>query len=177
MSTASFMMPFTDRFPDLGLDDQREIECKPGSPVLPFGTFAFAEHFCADPGCDCRRVLVEVRSEDEPHECYAAIIWGWEWADYYEPWTRDRYAAELYVAGYLDPTRDQSEHAEDFLALFRHLVSNESAGWAEQFAEHYDMFKATFGLPPPGSVGQVRCIRPGRENYPLDDYDGWLRNS
>ena len=43
---------------------------------LPVDDYAFVEHFCNDPGCDCRRVLFKVMSKSQLGEILATINFG-----------------------------------------------------------------------------------------------------
>ena len=53
------MMAFDVLFPELAKNECRTL--RPiNNPELPAATFLFRERYCADLGCDCRRVLLEV---------------------------------------------------------------------------------------------------------------------
>lgn len=175
MDARTHMVPFISRFPDSGRYETCVINIRPGSPVLPAGSFAYIEFFCDDPGCDCRRVFLEVRSNDDRFEGHGTIVWGWEKSDYYEQWTGDEYAAALHVAGYLDLDSAQGEHADDFLAVFRTWINDETESLSERLSRHYEMFKSP-GLCAPGPAPLAPCIKAGRGNYPEDYLDAWLRN-
>lgn len=61
--------------------DQAENECRTVIPVgradLPQRTYAFLEAYCADPGCDCRRVMLNV-IDAETHNHVATINYAFE---------------------------------------------------------------------------------------------------
>ncbi len=55
-------------FPDVARQETRSITVPEPTatgvvPPLPAGRYGFAECFCVDPECDCRRVVVAVLSE------------------------------------------------------------------------------------------------------------------
>jgi hypothetical protein len=49
-------------FPELAERETRTVWLPAGNP-LPSDTYALVELYCVDPGCDCRRVMVNVLSE------------------------------------------------------------------------------------------------------------------
>lgn len=56
------MVPFAERFPDLGRLETRTALVGPGHAELPEDEYAFVENYCTDPSCDCRRVVIAVLS-------------------------------------------------------------------------------------------------------------------
>jgi hypothetical protein len=55
------MVPFVRFFPQQGTAETRVLTSR-GHPVLPDDEYALLESFCTDPGCDCRRVMLNVIS-------------------------------------------------------------------------------------------------------------------
>ena len=53
------MVPFMNKFPELGARETRAIVTCDG-PELPAGKYDFIEFYCNEPGCDCRRVVIRV---------------------------------------------------------------------------------------------------------------------
>jgi hypothetical protein len=53
------MVPFVRFFPQQGTAETRVLTTR-GHPVLPDDEYALLESSCVDPGCDCRRVMLNV---------------------------------------------------------------------------------------------------------------------
>ncbi len=142
------MSPFWDRFPDVAARETRvtSLPCPQGG--LPAGSFGFLELYCADPKCDCRRVLLQVRSQDKPETVLATINYGWESVAFYAQWLHgDREGAREIKEASLDPLNPQSKYAPSFLRLFQTVVLQDKA-YIERIERHYTMFKQQ--LAPPG---------------------------
>ena len=137
------MIPFCTRFPDLG---PRETRCvcvvAPGG-ALPVGEYGFMEFYCEDPGCDCRRVLLQVTTPQAPQTALATINYGWEGAEFYTRWMHgDAQAGREITAACLDPLHPQSQYADPLLDVFREQMMTDPA-YVARLARHYEMFKAT----------------------------------
>lgn len=50
---------------------------------LPAGAYGFMELYCNEPGCDCRRVLIQIISPPENPKVLASIGYGWEDEKFY----------------------------------------------------------------------------------------------
>jgi len=132
------MSPFVQRFPELGTNETRTITTA-GLQGLPADEYALLEHFCNEPGCDCRRVLFSVIAR-RTGETLAFINFGWESRDFYKrKLGLDEHAREV-IAGSLDPMQPQSRHAPILLAMVREVL--EDRAYVERLARHYAMFKA-----------------------------------
>ena len=71
------MVPFGKRFPELGATETRFVKVLP-QPDLPGGEYSFVEFYCDEPGCDCRRVIIQVlRPETGWSKVWATIGYGW----------------------------------------------------------------------------------------------------
>lgn len=57
------MTPFVTRFPELGARETRALLVS-GRKELPDGNYGFLELYCDEPGCDCRRVMIDLLRED-----------------------------------------------------------------------------------------------------------------
>jgi len=78
------MTLFMERFREVGAAESRSVTVK-GRPDLPDGEYGFLELYCDEPGCDCRRVIIDVLR----HDTGWSKIWigyGWENLDFYEKW-------------------------------------------------------------------------------------------
>src|SRR5262249_44707218 len=102
-----------------------------GSADLPAGEYGFAESYCDDLSCDCRRVLVNVVSKSRPGQILATIGYGWEPAEFY-----DRTSSGEDMKGpYLDALNPQSPLAPALLDLFGTLL--EDPEYVARLERHY----------------------------------------
>lgn len=140
MSLAS-MSPFWDRFPGVAASETRTIILPYPQGGLPAGSYGFLELYCTDPKCDCRRVLLQVRSEDQPKTVLATINYGWESVAFYAQWLHaDQEGARETKGPYLDPLNPQSKFSPSFLRLFQTVVLQDKA-YIQRLERHYTMFK------------------------------------
>jgi hypothetical protein len=139
------MISFQSVLPELA---QREVRCVQLGPVegvaggsaLPEDEYAFLEFYCADLGCDCRRVLFQVIAKNQPGKIFATINYGWEKEKFYRKriaWDPD--AGRKITRGELDPINAQSEFAGDLLELFRKIVLDEP--YRFRLRRHYNLFR------------------------------------
>jgi hypothetical protein len=71
------MIPFMERFPEVGARETRSVRV-PQRQDLPEGEYGFVELYCDEPGCDCRRVMIDVlRPETGWSKVWATISYGW----------------------------------------------------------------------------------------------------
>lgn len=120
------MMAFDHVFLDVARRESRAIQTTDsrGKPA----TLLFREFYCAEPGCDCRRVVLHVHWAEE--ERIAASI---NYA--FEP---SRRRDEPQIS--LDPLNPQSEHSEALLALFTEMIGKDRA-YRERLIRHYAAWK------------------------------------
>ena len=136
------MIPFYARFPELGPRETRCIHVLAADGPLPIGEYDFLELYCDDPGCDCRRVLVQVTTPQAPRTALATINFGWESAEFYAHKLHgDKQAGREITEASLDPLHPQSEYAEYLLDYFRARLATDPA-YVANLARHYAMFKA-----------------------------------
>jgi hypothetical protein len=132
------MCPFHELFPDQAWKECRVLHILRGDDP-PAGEYALLESYCIEPGCDCRRVMLNVL----PHfggGYVATISFGFD---------RD---AEM-AGPYLDPLNPQSAHAPAFLDLIRNVVLADAA-YVARLESHYRQVKAAVAHPTP-AVRQV----------------------
>jgi hypothetical protein len=130
-----------ERFPDLGRRETRSLLVEPGQH-LPGGEYGFIEFYCDEPGCDCRRVVINVmKPETGWGRSWAIINYGWESADFYRKWSHFECDPAEMRGPILDPFNPQSKYAEILLQLFRDIL--ESPGYVERLKRHYQMFRGT----------------------------------
>ena len=112
------------------------------SDVIPAGDYALQEWFCADAGCDCRRVLLKVHPRQRPNDVLATICFGWETLEFYTRFLDgDATAAKAIKGGCLDPAVRQSSIAALLLQLTRREFLCDP-NYAALLAEHYQEFRA-----------------------------------
>lgn len=146
------MTPFIARFPELGPAESRSVKVTK-HPDLPNGEYGFLEFYCDEPGCDCRRVIIEVlRPETGWNKIWATIGYGWEGLDFYRRWGGAHSDPVEMKGPYLDPLNPQTEYSPALLELFRRVL--QSPDYVERLKRHYRMFRE--------SVGEERGIRKGR---------------
>ena len=134
--------PFHLRFPELARVETRFLIVPHGEPgSLPADAYGFIEHFCDEPGCDCRRVLFLVRSQKRART-EAVIAWGWESREFYARWVGDD-AADV-VDGLIGPElhlgAEQSELAPLLLDWCSEVLLRDAAFTARVRA-HYARFR------------------------------------
>ena len=140
------MIPFIERFRDLGTKETRTLLVKP-EPGIPGGAFGLFELYCDEPGCDCRRVIISVlKPETGWRKVWATIGYGWESADFYLKWSRGHSDPFEMQGPALDELNPQSEYSEMLLELFKQVL--ESPGYVERLKRHYQMFRGTVEAGP-----------------------------
>lgn len=135
------MTPFIERFPDLGARETRSVTATQ-RPDLPDGEYGFVELYCDEPGCDCRRVTIDVlRPETGWSKIWATISYGWESLDFYRTWGGVGCDPIAVKGPYLDPLNPQTQYSSALLKLFQFLV--QSPDYVQRFQQHYQMFRET----------------------------------
>ena len=134
------MIPFYNICPDLAARETRTLIVGPNAD-LPPGEYAFIEFYCAEGGCDCRRVFLQVVSRERPQTVLASINFGWEKEGFYRrklPF--DPEAPRAITRGSLDPINEQSSYAPFLLRLFQDIVAD--APYRLRLKRHYTQFKS-----------------------------------
>lgn len=112
-----------------------------GHPSIPDGTYSYPEMYCNDPGCDCRRALIQVWDNEKPGHSLALIGFGWEPAAFYRKWFRGGEGWKELVGAQLAVGAPQGPHAEAFLAILRTRFKSDPKA-VEQIRRHYALFRA-----------------------------------
>ena len=134
------MTPFMEKFPELGARETRSVTVTQRQD-LPDGEYGFVEFYCDEPGCDCRRVMIDVlRPETGWSKIWATISYGWESLDFYKKWGGAGNDSMEMKEPYLDPLNPQTNYSTALLNLFRFLV--QSPDYVERLQCHYRMFRA-----------------------------------
>jgi len=136
-------MPYTafyTYFPKIAERETRTVTLLDDSR-LPRGDYGLIEHYCDEPGCDCRRVFLSVLSSCS-NEIEAVIAYGWESPEFYAEWLgNDDPASIRELRGpALNRMSPQSRHAPAILKLVRDVVLRDRA-YVERLKTHYRMFR------------------------------------
>jgi hypothetical protein len=143
------MIAFVSRFPELAARETRCLHVLESDGLLPRGEYGYLEHYCEQPDCDCRRVLLRVTSAQSPHTVLATINYGWESTEFYTRWMHgDTQAGREITSASLDPLHPQSKHADYLLDFFRREMITDPV-YVARLAHHYQMFKQTLLNPKP----------------------------
>ena len=133
------MIPFMQRFPEVGARETRCVTV-PQRQSLPQGEYGFIELYCDEPGCDCRRVMIDVlRPETGGSKVWATISYGWESLDFYRQWDGGGSDPVQIKGPYLDPLNPQTKYSSALLDLFRFLI--QSPEYVARLQRHYQMFR------------------------------------
>lgn len=129
---AMSMFPFHAVFPRLALRETRNLTFPKGRPGLPADLYGLIELYCVEPGCDCRRVMLNVLSA-RTGEHVATINFGFG---------RDDEAR----GPFLDPLNVQSRLSPALLVQVReHLM--EDPAYVARLERHYRMVKDALADP------------------------------
>jgi SEC-C motif len=137
------MLPFDVLFPQLA-SEYRMLRTR-GDPSLPDGQFVFRELYCTDRGCDCRRVLLQIMS-DERREVVATISYGFEASE--RPFDDEPRVM-------LDPLNTQSDLSDTLQDRFESML-REDANYHDELVRHYTMWKAVVEDPSHPDHPKVR---------------------
>ncbi len=134
------MTPFMERFPELGARETRSVTVT-GRQDLPDGEYGFLELYCDEPGCDCRRVMINVLRPDTGwKKIWATINYGWESRHFYKKWGGAFIDPTELRGPFLDPLNAQTKYSPLLLELFRFLLR--SPDYVQRLRNHYQMFRA-----------------------------------
>ena len=135
------MIPFMERFPELAAREMRAVTLS-GRTDLPDGEYGFLELFCDEPGCDCRRVMIDVlRADTALNKIWATINYGWESLQFYKRWGGPSVTASNSKGPFLDPINPQTPYSAALLSLFRLLI--QSPDYNARIQTHYRIFRQT----------------------------------
>ncbi len=109
------------------------------SPQLPDGEYSFVDMYCSEPGCDCRKTMIQVLHNGK---LVSVINYGWESAAFYEKWMGSE-AKDVSFPPMAGATIDLSSpnqvSEEGVLGLFNALLDEM---WVAKFKRHYKSVKA-----------------------------------
>lgn len=124
------MLPFDVAFPELAAAEVRTILVQE-EDNLPVGTYLFRELYCAEPRCDCRRVMLNVYLAEEKRQV-ATVSHGFEPPD-------GQFDDEKQT--FLDPLNVQSELADAVLETFEAMIKFDPA-YVQRLIRHYELWKS-----------------------------------
>lgn len=128
-----YLIPFYIVEPELGAEETRVMHLFAEQDGLPAGTFDLLEHYCPDPDCDCRRVMLTVVREDDPTRSLVSINYAFD---------RD----DPPPGPSIDRMNPQSKHAETLLKLVKDAVLTNS-GYLARLERHYALVKRAAADP------------------------------
>lgn len=109
------------------------------SPQLPDGEYSFIDMYCSDPGCDCRKTMIQVLHNGKH---VSTINYGWESAEFYTKWmgsNADESPFPTMSGASIDITSPNLVSQEGMLGLFYALLNDI---WTAKFKSHYKEVKA-----------------------------------
>lgn len=122
-----YLIPFHVVEPELAFEEMRVMHLLVEQDGLPVGEYGLVEHYCPDPDCDCRRVMLTVVREDRPHRSLASINYAFD---------RD----DEMPGPFIDRMNRQSKHAETLLELVKRAVLTDQR-YLARLERHYAMVK------------------------------------
>ena len=141
--------PLYEMLPNLAGRETKEIVIiKKDFHKVPAGTYGLMEMYCTDKRCDCRRVFINVISE-EMKKPLALITFGWEsekfYADWYHlDWENLTEMDRRDIAGLKGPclnmSGQQSRYAQDLLTLVTQMALTDP-DYVDRLKRHYKLFK------------------------------------
>ncbi len=138
--------PFDQVCPEIASSETR-ICVIPEHPGVPPGKYLLREFYCTEPGCDCRRVLVQFLPLDGEGLVAASINFGWEKAKFYRKWSRDPVLWREMAGATLEPFAEQGPRDREFLVIFKQIARDHALVAA--FRRHYRLVKETIEPPRP----------------------------
>jgi hypothetical protein len=139
---ATGMVEFHTLFPHVAEKEVRTVQVKAGSWAEEY---AFVEHYCINPRCDCRRILIFVVSRTGGQ--VASISHG---LGPQKPSARGEKAKT-----FLDPSHKQSSQSRDLLRVF--LGSALDGEYRDRLERHYRMVKEAVRDPASPVHDALKC--------------------
>lgn len=135
-------MPYTAffaKFPELAQRETRTLIAI-NDPQLPPGNYALHELYCDEPGCDCRRVFLNVFRE-QTGTFEAMIAYGWESREFYVKWMGDD--DPLVLDSLLGPALNLTSQTTPLSNVLLDRVKTvlKDRLYVERLKRHYRMFR------------------------------------
>ncbi|MDX9953800.1 MAG: SEC-C metal-binding domain-containing protein [Anaerolineae bacterium] len=128
-----YLSYFGEVDPELASRETRALTLLMPQRGVPAGKYAIVESYCADPACDCRRVMLTVIEEHHPHTSLASINYAFD-ADDPDP------------GPFLDPLNPMSAYAQGLMELVTELVLSDPA-YLARLERHYALTKQAAADP------------------------------
>ncbi len=138
------MAPFDQLFPDLARSESRSITVVKYDGLLP-GPYLLRETYCVEPGCDCRRVLLQIWHGEPPRQV-ATLNYAFE-----PPMPPFEDEGQLFI----DPLNPQSELSEALHDFVENMLASDD-GYRERLHRHYDKWKGVVDDPKHPDHHKVR---------------------
>jgi hypothetical protein len=135
-----YYQPFNELFPEIAEKETRVL-ISVNHPNLPPDEYALIESYCNEPGCDCRRVFLNVASSRR-QKIEAVITFGWENEDFYTEWLGfdDPNVLNELKGPALNTASPQSELAPALLREVTQILQIDG-NYVERLKRHYRLFK------------------------------------
>ena len=136
--------PFYGKFPEIAEEETRSITIM-NDPIFSNDSFGLIESYCDEIDCDCRRVFLNVFSEQQ-NKMLAVITFGWENENFYSNWlgiNEPKIIKDLKGPA-LNLASPQSKFAPKILNLVDSLVLQDKK-YIERLKKHYKLFRETLG--------------------------------
>ena len=137
-----YLVYFSEVDPELGNLETRFIQLFAPKYGVPVGKYAILESYCADPACDCRRVMLSVVEESRPNVNLASINYAFD-ADDPDP------------GPFLDPLNPRCAYAEGLMELVTELVLSDPA-YLARLERHYALTKQAAADPTHPAYATLR---------------------
>lgn len=151
------MRPYFILFPPgAPVETRSVIAC--GAKGLRDGTYRFVEFYCDEPGCDCRRVVIQVWNESDTP--LATFNFGWESPEFYTKWSKTGDPVVGKEMASLTPELfgPQSPSTRAFLAELKAAVGD--SGYVERLRRHYAEFRTAVEAQALGRQRRPKVERP-----------------
>jgi hypothetical protein len=136
------LIPFAAVFPEQALAETRTATVQ-GVPGLPDGDYGLLESYCADPTCNCRRVMLNVLGRSQGR-ILASVSYAFDRDDPDDP----------FPGPALDPLNPQSPYAPALLELVIQIL--EDPDYVARLERHYYQLKGA-ATDPAHPVQKVRA--------------------
>jgi len=137
--------PFHERCPEIAAREMWRYTLQKSTRGLPAGDYLFVESYCSEPGCDCRRVFLNVIWQGRPGISRgqdATIGFGWERPEFYIEWMAGDESGANLAGANLEPMQRQGPMAEALLEMTKAVILS-SPGAVDWIKRHYAAFKAS----------------------------------
>jgi len=150
-----YLIPFHRVEPGLAADETRFMQLFDERHGLPAGRYHLVEHYCPDPDCDCRRVMLTVVRDDRPNRSLASINYAFDRED------------EM-PGPFIDRMNQQSKHAPALLELVKDAVLTDRR-YLARLERHYALVKEATSDPDHPAYEELQALM-GKD---IEDISSW----